>query len=102
MRAQRASVAKLGGLPCISKPILKIFAANHTESAAEARPTSTVAPTCHAGGGVLVASLANMANWVSKDIIGVLNGEPPLNPVNDPAEVNSIRKKLGLTPLFRS
>jgi phosphoglycerate dehydrogenase-like enzyme len=47
-------------------------------------------------------SLANMASWVSKDIIGVLNGEPPLNPVNDPAEVNSIRKKLGLTPLSKT
>jgi phosphoglycerate dehydrogenase-like enzyme len=49
-----------------------------------------------------VESLANMASWVSRDIIGVLNGEPPRNPVNDPAEVNARRRTLGLEPLAQS
>jgi D-3-phosphoglycerate dehydrogenase len=44
-------------------------------------------------------SLANMASWVSQDIIGVLEGKPPRNPVNDPVEVNEVRRKLGLKPL---
>jgi D-3-phosphoglycerate dehydrogenase len=32
-------------------------------------------------------SLRNMALGVANDVLGVLRGEPPLNPVNDPAEV---------------
>jgi phosphoglycerate dehydrogenase-like enzyme len=43
--------------------------------------------------------LRNMATWIVQDVLGVLNGEPPRNPVNDPAEVNANRKRLGLTPL---
>src|SRR5205807_7233274 len=32
-----------------------------------------------------IESLRNMATGVAVDVIGVLNGEPPRNPVNDPA-----------------
>ena len=34
-----------------------------------------------------VESLLNMARGVAEDVVGVLHGEPPRNPVNDPAEV---------------
>lgn len=39
--------------------------------------------------------LRNMATWVVEDILGILRGEAPRNPVNDPAEVAAIRKRLG-------
>ncbi len=42
-----------------------------------------------------VESLRNMADGVAEDVVGVLNGKPPLNPVNDPAEVAAVRKRLG-------
>jgi hypothetical protein len=42
-----------------------------------------------------------MASWIAQDVVGVLNGEPPRNPVNDPDEVQAVRKKLGMTPHFR-
>ena len=28
--------------------------------------------------------LRNMATWIVRDVLGVLRGEPPRNPVNDP------------------
>jgi len=37
--------------------------------------------------------LKNMAEWVALDVLGVLNGEPPRNPVNDPETVKQNRKK---------
>jgi D-3-phosphoglycerate dehydrogenase / 2-oxoglutarate reductase len=46
-----------------------------------------------------IESLRNMAEGVARDVIGVLNGEPPLNPVNDPAAVSASRLKRGLRPL---
>ncbi len=46
-------------------------------------------------------SLRNMADEVSTDVVGVLQGKPPINPVNDPAEVAAIRAKLGKPPLDR-
>lgn len=41
-----------------------------------------------------VESLRNMAVGVATDVLGVLRGEPPLNPVNDPVEVARRRGSL--------
>lgn len=46
-----------------------------------------------------VESLTNMAMEVATDVVGVLNGKPPINPVNDPVDVAEIRRKLGKPPL---
>ena len=46
-----------------------------------------------------VESLTNMAVEVATDVVGVLRGRPPINPVNNPAEVAAIRAKLGKPPL---
>ena len=46
-----------------------------------------------------VESLRNMAEEVADDVVGVLNGRPPINPVNDPAEVAEVRRRLGKPPL---
>jgi D-3-phosphoglycerate dehydrogenase len=40
-----------------------------------------------------IESLQNMAIGVATDVLGVLDGKPPLNPVNDPAEVAANRKR---------
>lgn len=40
--------------------------------------------------------LYNMATGVATDVLGVLRGDPPLNPVNDPAVVRANRRRLGL------
>jgi phosphoglycerate dehydrogenase-like enzyme len=45
--------------------------------------------------------LSNMAEWIARDVLGVLGGEPPRNPVNDPAQVAASRRRLGLPPLGR-
>ncbi len=39
--------------------------------------------------------LRTMAVTIATDVVGILRGEPPLNPVNDPVEVESVRRKLG-------
>jgi phosphoglycerate dehydrogenase-like enzyme len=39
--------------------------------------------------------LRNMATWIVQDVLGVLRGEAPRNPVNDPAEVLANRRRLG-------
>jgi D-3-phosphoglycerate dehydrogenase len=44
--------------------------------------------------------LRNMATWIVRDVLGVLRGEAPRNPVNDPEKVNANRRRLGLEPLF--
>lgn len=44
-------------------------------------------------------SLRNMADEVAADVVGVLEGRPPINPVNDPAEVAAVRQRLGKRPL---
>lgn len=49
-----------------------------------------------------IESLTNMANEVAADVIGVLHGQTPRNPVNDPAEVAAARARLGKPPLFPS
>lgn len=46
--------------------------------------------------------LTNMARGVAEDVLGVLRGDRPLNPVNDPEAVEASRRNLGLPPLFRS
>ncbi len=44
--------------------------------------------------------LSNMARGVAEDVLGVLRGEQPLNPVNDPQAVEASRRRLGLKPLY--
>jgi hypothetical protein len=41
-----------------------------------------------------------MATWVVQDVIGVLQGRAPRNPVNDPECVNANRRRHGLEPLY--
>ena len=45
-----------------------------------------------------IESLVNMAKGVAEDVAGVLRGEAPLNPVNDPSAVAASRARLGLPP----
>jgi D-3-phosphoglycerate dehydrogenase len=44
--------------------------------------------------------LRNMATTIAEEVVGVLNGEPPRFPVNDPFQVEHVRQKLGLAPLY--
>lgn len=44
-------------------------------------------------------SLRRMAEEVADDVVGVLDGRAPLNPVNDPAAVAEARARLGKPPL---
>ena len=46
-----------------------------------------------------VESLTNMATEVAVDLVGVLSGRPPVNPVNEPAQVAESRRRLGKPPL---
>jgi phosphoglycerate dehydrogenase-like enzyme len=46
-----------------------------------------------------IESLRNMAEEVANDVVGVLQGRPPINPVNDPLEVAEVRRRLGKPPL---
>ncbi|WP_257787833.1 hydroxyacid dehydrogenase [Paludisphaera borealis] len=46
--------------------------------------------------------LKNMATGVARDVLAVLSGHTPEFPVNDPLEVERVRKELGLEPLYRS
>ncbi len=46
-----------------------------------------------------VEGLRNMARGVAEDVVGVLHGKAPINPVNDPAEVARARERLGKPPL---
>lgn len=45
-------------------------------------------------------SLTNMATEVAVDVIGVLNGRAPLNPVNNPTAVTASRERLGKPPIW--
>ncbi|MFO0951768.1 MAG: hydroxyacid dehydrogenase [Isosphaeraceae bacterium] len=47
-----------------------------------------------------VEGLTNMATTVAQEIIAVLRGELPRNPVNDPVAVEAQRRRLGLPPLY--
>ncbi len=42
-----------------------------------------------------------MATTIAEEVIGVLNGEVPRYPVNDPPKVEQIRRQLGMEPLYR-
>jgi phosphoglycerate dehydrogenase-like enzyme len=44
--------------------------------------------------------LRNMAVTVAEEVIGVLNGRRPQFPVNDPEDVEAVRKRLGREPLY--
>ena len=46
-----------------------------------------------------IEGLSNMATAIAQDVLGVLRGERPRNPVNDPDLVNANRRKRGLEPL---
>ncbi len=46
-----------------------------------------------------VESLRKMAEEVAEDVVGVLQGRPPINPVNDLAAVEAARARLGKPPL---
>jgi D-3-phosphoglycerate dehydrogenase / 2-oxoglutarate reductase len=45
--------------------------------------------------------LRTMATTIADEVVGVLQGNRPNNPVNDPAEVEHVRRKFGLEPLYR-
>ena len=45
--------------------------------------------------------LRNMATTIAQEVVGVLRGVPPTNPVNDPLQVEHVRRQLGLEPLYR-
>jgi D-3-phosphoglycerate dehydrogenase len=45
--------------------------------------------------------LRNMAATIAEEVVGVLHGEKPPYPVNDPDEVDEIRRKLGMPALYR-
>jgi len=45
--------------------------------------------------------LRNMATMIAQDVVSVLQGVPPLNPVNDPFQVEHQRRKLGLPGLYQ-
>ncbi|HEY2158492.1 MAG TPA: hydroxyacid dehydrogenase [Isosphaeraceae bacterium] len=64
------------GHPLIGRPELNVMLTPH--SAAQTRE-----------------SLVNMATEVAVDLLGVLAGRLPINPVNDPAEVAGSRNRLG-------
>jgi D-3-phosphoglycerate dehydrogenase len=45
--------------------------------------------------------LRNMATMIAEEVIGVLRGDPPVNPVNDPFQVEHVRQQRGLPPLYK-
>lgn len=47
-----------------------------------------------------VEGLTNMSTWVAREILAVLNGERPGNPVNDPDDVEASRRRRGLASLY--
>ena len=44
--------------------------------------------------------LRTMAVTIATDVVGILRGNLPMNAVNDPVEVENVRKRLGLAPLY--
>jgi len=46
-------------------------------------------------------ALRNMATTVAQEVLGVLRGDPPAYPVNDPFQVEHVRQQLGREPLYR-
>jgi D-3-phosphoglycerate dehydrogenase len=45
--------------------------------------------------------LRTMAITIANEVVGVLRGERPENPVNDPVEVERVRRTLGLAPIYQ-
>jgi phosphoglycerate dehydrogenase-like enzyme len=45
--------------------------------------------------------LRNMATMIAEEVIGVLRGDAPINPVNDPFQVEHVRQQRGLAPLYK-
>jgi len=62
------------------------------------RPDVICTPHCAAQ---TVEGLTNMARGVALDVLAVLAGRRPENPVNDPDEVDARRRRLGLKPLYQ-
>lgn len=46
-------------------------------------------------------ALRNMATTIAQEVVGVLQGERPNNPVNDPFQVEHVRQQLGRPSLYR-
>jgi phosphoglycerate dehydrogenase-like enzyme len=44
--------------------------------------------------------LRNMATTIAQEVVGVLEGKSPIYPVNDPFQVEQIRRELGLPTLY--
>jgi phosphoglycerate dehydrogenase-like enzyme len=44
--------------------------------------------------------LRTMAVTIAQEVTGVLRGNSPNHPVNDPLEVEQVRRKLGRVPLY--
>ena len=42
-----------------------------------------------------------MATMIAEEVIGVLRGDPPINPVNDPFQVEHVRQQRGLAALYK-
>ncbi len=49
-----------------------------------------------------VEGLSNMARGVAEEVLAVLGGSLPRNPVNHPAEVEASRQRLGLPPPYQA
>jgi len=47
-----------------------------------------------------VEGLTNMARGIAQDVLAVLRGGLPSNPVNDPNTVEAVRRRRGLPPLY--
>src|SRR5215468_8920372 len=58
-----------GGLPYISSPILKTFAANHSAATTPAAPSAIDAHTCHHGGGAVDVRRSSIAKLLTGGIM---------------------------------
>ena len=46
--------------------------------------------------------LRTMAVTIASDVVGILRGNLPMNPVNEPGEVEKVRRQRGLEPIYRN
>jgi hypothetical protein len=46
--------------------------------------------------------LRTMAMTIATDVVGILRGSRPMNAVNEPAEVERVRRQRGLEPIYRA
>ena len=76
-RIQRISVLRSGGFPYINRPMVKTFAAHHTDTTTDPAPMTIVSHTCHAGGGALEVRRSSIAKVFTggMKLIAVLNAE---------------------------